>query len=222
MELIYVKKILKNKYILIIFTLILIALSSFLSIIIYKNYNKKIDIQLSNQIWTTYDDSITIIKYNMSSITEPNESFEWWTLKDFDIEDDDYETVLNLLVADVRSCYLEYNQSEEYFSNPILEYKDKRYITSKELEKLNLDMYNELNQGCLKRFERYNALLISNDESLRNDVLSKTNKIFRIKPIEIFNNKNATYNELLLRKIIEVHYIEDISEFLIKEYNRLK
>lgn len=216
------KKILKNKYILIIFTLILIALSSFLSIIIYKNYNKKIDIQLSNQIWTTYDDSITIIKYNMSSITEPNESFEWWTLKDFDIEDDDYETVLNLLVADVRSCYLEYNQSEEYFSNPILEYKDKRYITSKELEKLNLDMYNELNQGCLKRFERYNALLISNDESLRNDVLSKTNKIFRIKPIEIFNNKNATYNELLLRKIIEVHYIEDISEFLIKEYNRLK
>lgn len=222
MELIYVKKILKNKYILIIFTLILIALSSFLSIIIYKNYNKKIDIQLSNQIWTTYDDSITIIKNNMSSITEPNESFEWWALKDFDIEDDDYESVLNLLVADVRSCYLEYNQSEEYFSNPILEYKDKRYITSKELEKLNLDMYNEFNQGCLKRFERYNALLISNDESLRNDVLSKTNKIFRIKPIEIFNNKNATYNELLLRKIIEVHYIEDISEFLIKEYNRLK
>lgn len=216
------KKILKNKYILIIFSLILIALSSFLSIIIYKNYNKKLDIQLSNQIWTTYDDSITIIKNNMSSITEPNESFEWWTLKDFDIEDDDYETVLNLLVADVRSCYLEYNQSEEYFSNPILEYKDKRYITSNELEKLNLDMYNELNQGCLKRFERYNALLISNDEYLRNNVLSKTNKIFRIKPIEIFNNKNATYNELLLRKIIEVHYIEDISEFLVEEYNRLK
>ena len=222
MELIYVKKILKNKYILIIFSLILIALSSFLSIIIYKNYNKKLDIQLSNQIWATYDDSITIIKNNMSSITEPNESFEWWTLKDFDIEDDDYETVLNLLVADVRSCYLEYNQSEEYFSNPILEYKDKRYITSNELEKLNLDMYNELNQGCLKRFERYNALLISNDEYLRNNVLSKTNKIFRIKPIEIFNNKNATYNELLLRKIIEVHYIEDISEFLVEEYNRLK
>ena len=57
---------------------------------------------------------------------------------------------------------------------------------------------------------------------LRNNVLTKTNKIFRIKPIEIFNNKNATYNELLLRKIMEVHYIEDISEFLVEEYNRLK
>jgi len=216
------KKYYKNKYIIIILFLMLIALSSCLSIIIYKNYNKKIDIQLSNQVWATYDDSMTIIKNNMSSITEPNESFDWWTLKDFDIKDDDYESVLNLLVADVRECYLEYNQSQEYFSNPILKYKDKRYITSKELEKLNLDMYNEFNQGCLKRFERYDALLISNDESLRNNVLSKTNKIFRIKPTEIFNNKNATYNELLLRKIMEVHYIEDISEFLTEEYNRLK
>ena len=83
-------------------------------------------------------------------------------------------------------------------------------------------MYNEFNQGCLKRFASYNSLLISNDEVLRNNVLTKTNKIFRISPIEIFNNKNATYNELLLRKIMEVHYIEDISEFLVEEYNRLK
>ncbi|MBO5095484.1 MAG: hypothetical protein J6B98_01235 [Bacilli bacterium] len=213
---------LKNKYIIILFTLILIILSSFLSIIIYKNHNNKIDIQLSNQIWNTYDDSIDIIKNNMEAITEPNENFDWWILKDFDIEDDDYESVLNLLVADVRTCYLEYTQSEEYLTNPILEYRSKRYITSKELEKLNLDMYNELNQGCLKRFERYDALLISNDKLRRNNVLLKTNKIFRIRPIEIFNNKYATYNELLLRKIIEVHYIEDISQFLVEEYNKLK
>ena len=35
------KKIYKNKYIVIIMALILIALSSFLSIIVYKNYDKK-------------------------------------------------------------------------------------------------------------------------------------------------------------------------------------
>lgn len=44
----------------------------------------------------------------MESITDSNESFDWWILKDFDIEDDEYESVLNLLVADVRMCYLEY------------------------------------------------------------------------------------------------------------------
>lgn len=218
------KKIYKNKYIVIIMALILIALSSFLSIIVYKNYDKKIDIQLANQIWTTYDDSIAIIKNNMESITDSNESFDWWILKDFDIEDDEYESVLNLLVADVRMCYLEYTDDGTLYTNtnPIRKYREKEYITSKELEKLNFEMYNEFNQGCLKRFASYNSLLISNDEVLRNNVLTKTNKIFRISPIEIFNNKNATYNELLLRKIMEVHYIEDISEFLVEEYNRLK
>ncbi len=218
------KKIYKNKYIVIIMALILIALSSFLSITVYKNYDKKIDIQLANQIWTTYDDSIAIIKNNMESITDSNESFDWWILKDFDIEDDEYESVLNLLVADVRMCYLEYTDDGTLYTNtnPIRKYREKEYITSKELEKLNFEMYNEFNQGCLKRFASYNALLISNDEVLRNNVLTKTNKIFRISQIEIFNNKNATYNELLLRKIMEVHYIEDISEFLVEEYNRLK
>ena len=218
------KKNTKNKYIVIIMALILIALSSFLSIIVYKNYDKKIDIQLANQIWTTYDDSIAIIKNNMESITDSNESFDWWILKDFDIEDDEYESVLNLLVADVRMCYLEYTADGTLYTNtnPIRKYREKEYITSKELEKLNFEMYNEFNQGCLKRFASYNSLLISNDEVLRNNVLTKTNKIFRISPIEIFNNKNATYNELLLRKIMEVHYIEDISEFLVEEYNRLK
>ena len=218
------KKNTKNKYIVIIMALILIALSSFLSITVYKNYDKKIDIQLANQIWTTYDDSIAIIKNNMESITDSNESFDWWILKDFDIEDDEYESVLNLLVADVRMCYLEYTDDGTLYTNtnPIRKYREKEYITSKELEKLNFEMYNEFNQGCLKRFASYNSLLISNDEVLRNNVLTKTNKIFRISPIEIFNNKNATYNELLLRKIMEVHYIEDISEFLVEEYNRLK
>lgn len=214
----------ENKYTFIIVALILVALSSLLSIMVYKNYNKKIDIQLSNEIWTTYDESITTIKNNMETITEPNENFDWWVLKDFDINDDEYESVLDLLVANVRMCYLEYTDDGTLYTNtnPIRKYREKEYINSKELDKLNFEMYYEFNQGCLKSFERYNALLISNDESLRNNVLSKTNKIFRIRTQEIFNNKNATYNELLLRKIIEVDYIEDISEFLVEEYNRFK
>ena len=91
------KKILKNKYkyIFIIFSLILIVLSSFLLIIIYKNHNDKIDIQLSNQSWDSYDESIKNIKNNMDPITEPNENFFWWSLKDFDIEDNEYEKILN-------------------------------------------------------------------------------------------------------------------------------
>ena len=43
--------------------------------------------------------------------------------------------------------------------------------------------------------------------------------------IELNSKMYATtaisYNELLLRKIYEVHSLEDISNFLVSEYNRL-
>ena len=218
------KKILKNKYkyIFIIFSLILIVLSSFLLIIIYKNHNDKIDIQLSNQSWDSYDESIKNIKNNMDPITEPNENFFWWTLKDFDIEDNEYEKILNHLVAQVRMCYLDYTDDGTLYtnSNPIRKYRKKDIITTKELKKLNFDMSND--RSCINRFDDFNSLLISNDENLRNRFLNRINKINLIKSTELFRNENASYNELLLRKTIEVHYIEDMSEFLVEEYNRLK
>ena len=218
------KKILKNKYkyIFIIFSLILIVLSSFLSIIIYKNHHDKIDIQLSNQSWDSYDESIKNIKNNMDLITEPNENFFWWTLKDFDIEDNEYEKILNHLVAQVRMCYLDYTDDGTLYtnSNPIRKYRKKDIITTKELKKLNFDMSND--RSCINRFDDFNSLLISNDENLRKRFLNRINKINLIKSTELFRNENASYNELLLRKTIEVHYIEDMSEFLVEEYNRLK
>ena len=218
------KKILKNKYkyIFIIFSLILIVLSSFLLIIIYKNHNDKIDIQLSNQSWDSYDESIKNIKNNMDPITEPNENFFWWTLKDFDIEDNEYEKILNHLVAQVRMCYLDYTDDGTLYtnSNPIRKHRKKDIITTKELKKLNFDMSND--RSCINRFDDFNSLLISNDENLRKRFLNRINKINLIKSTELFRNENASYNELLLRKTIEVHYIEDMSEFLVEEYNRLK
>lgn len=216
------KKILKNKYIFVIFLLILIVLSSFLSTIIYINHNNKIDIQLSNQSWDSYDESIKNIKNNMDPITEPNENFFWWTLKDFDIEDNEYEKILNHLVAQVRMCYLDYTDDGTLYtnSNPIRKYRKKDIITTEELKKLNFDMSND--RSCINRFDDFNSLLISNDENLRKRFLNRINKINLIKSTELFRNENASYNELLLRKTIEVHYIEDMSEFLVEEYNRLK
>lgn len=214
-----------KKHLTIIFIIIIILLSNTLTITAYKNYNNKIDIQLSNQSWDSYDASINAIKNNMDSITEPNENFFWWTLKDFNIEDDEYEKILNSLVASVRMCYLNFTDDGTLYTNtnPIRNYRNKKYITKEKLEKLNFDMYNEIKYGgCLPRFDQYNALLISNDEILRNKVLTQINKIFRIKTTKLFTNKKATYNELLMRKTMEVHFIEDISEFIVEEYNRLK
>ena len=212
----------KKKSMYVTLLVVFIAISSILSITIYKNYNKKIDIQLSNQSWNSYDESIKNIKNNMDLITEPNENFFWWTLKDFDIEDNEYENILNHLVAQVRMCYLDYTDDGTLYtnSNPIRKYREKDIITTEELKKLNFDMSND--RDCINRFDSFNSLLISNDENLRNRFANKINRINLIKSTELFTNENASYNELLLRKTIEVHYIEDMSEFLVEEYNRLK
>ena len=158
----------------------------------------------------------------MDPITEPNENFFWWTLKDFDIEDNEYEKILNHLVAQVRMCYLDYTDDGTLYtnSNPIRKYREKDIITTEELKKLNFDMSND--RSCINRFDDFNSLLISNDENLRNRFLNRINKINLIKSTELFRNENASYNELLLRKTIEVHYIEDMSELIVEEYNRLK
>lgn len=202
-----------------------IALSNIIMLVIYKDHNYKIDIQQSNQGWINYDESLKKIKSNMDSITQPNDDFYWWALKDFDIDDEDYQKTLNILVANVRMCYLDYTDGGVLYtnSNPIRNYRDKQYITKQELKKLNLDMYNDIYYGgCLKRFDDLNTTLISNNEELKDKVLNKTNKIFAIKSTKMFTNKEATYNELLMRKTLEVHFIEDISELLVEEYYRLK
>lgn len=184
----------------------------------------KIDIEESNNSWESYDLSIENIKSNMDIITEPNENFYWWELKDFEIEDKEYEQILNSLVANVRMCYLSFTNDGEIYtnSNPIRKYRNKKSITKEELESLNTFVYND-SKSCLDRFEQYNSgVLISNDEYSRNIFLKELNKINTIKSTELFVNKHASYNELLLRKTMEVHMIEDLSEFIKEEYNRLR
>lgn len=197
------------KKISIIFITILLSIS--MAFFIYKKCNV-FDIEYSNQSWLTYDNNMEIIKMNIKSI------------KDFNIEDKDYNDALNFLASDVKSCYMEFSRDESDYSNtnPILDYRYASSITKSELKKLNNDMLNEARLGCLKNFDRYDSMLISNNKNTKNNFLNKTNVFFTIKSTELFTNENASYNELLLRKNFEVQIIKELSCFLIDEYNRLK
>ena len=211
----------RKKKVIIIGIGIIVLLSSILSIVIYNaNYNS-IDIQQANKGWTIYDKSITNIKENMSIITEADGYFEWGSLKDFEIEDKDYEKTLNSLVVSVRMCYLSYTDDGTLYTNanPIREYRNKKTITKTELKELNYSIDNE---KCFNMFTQYNSLFISHSEELTNEVYNITNKIIDLKANDLFSNHEATYEELLLRKILEVHLVEDVSEYLVKEYDRLK
>lgn len=210
----------KYVYFGLLFLLVILVISIVIKILL----KSKIDIESVNKDWKSYDLSIENIKNNLDPITENNENFYWWKLKDFDIEDKEYEQMLNSLVANVRMCYLYFTDNGELYtnSNPIRKFREKDYITYEELERLNDFMYVDT-KYCLNRFEQYNdTILISSDGYSKNKFLNEINKINVIKETKLFSNKEANYNELLLRKIMEVHLIEDLSEFIKEEYIRLR
>lgn len=172
-----------------------------------------------DRLWILYDQHIKGIKENMGPITNDNENFYWWELKDLSIEDQEYQQILNNLVSDVRMCYLEFTDNGELYtnSNPIRHYRNKKDISKKELEQLSFQMNQE---NCLTRFEKYSSLLISEDEDKRNRVLDQVQLITKNR--ELFKIDDPTYLDLFTGKILEVSSIDQLSSWLRKEYYDLK
>ena len=133
----------KKKIIISLLLVVGLILSSYLSITIYKNYDRNINIEVANKDWKIIDNCLKNIKNNMDSITRPNENFKWWELKDFNIDDETYKNSLNSLVTDVRMCYMHHNHDSIYTSGvEFRKFRDKKEITLKELENLNFHLSN--------------------------------------------------------------------------------
>jgi len=210
----------KKKIIISLLLVVGLILSSYLSITIYKNYDRNINIEVANKDWKIIDNSLKNIKNNMDSITRLNENFKWWELKDFNIDDETYKNSLNSLVTDVRMCYMHHNHDSIYTSGvEFRKFRDKKEITLKELENLNFHLSN---YSCLDKIYTYNLIKISDNKENTNKFISKINDVVSLYNANIFQNKNASYDELLTRLIIEVEIAEDLSEFLKTEYERLK
>lgn len=207
-----------------IITIIIIFLITIITSITLIIKNKTTNIKDTRSLWNIYDINIEKIKNNLDPITLPNEYFFWWELKDFNIEDKEYQSTLNTLLSDIRMCYLEYTDDGTLYtkSNPIREYRDKNKIYKKELETLILEMKYESRNGCLDRFNRYSGVLLSSNQEQTDNFLSKLNPLYTFRQTDLFDQANITYNELLSRKIMEVSLIEDLSEFIVSEYYRLK
>lgn len=204
--------------------LVSVAFLTIIAVCIYYTSFKKNNIKTDNlkDIWSIYDQNITSIKNIMDEITEDSNEFYWWNLKDFKINDKEYEQILNKLVADIRVCYMEFTKHGENYepSNPILDYRNSKVIKKKDLELLRNNMYN--NSSCLTRFDEYKALLISNNEEFRENFLTEINKIIEIKNSDLFKKEEPSFDELLIRKYIEVSTIDKLSTWLKSEYYKLK
>lgn len=202
-----------------VFATFIALLLGIFAIMIYKNNN--IEIMDTNDYWTVYDESIKNIENNMNSITKSNADSKWVELKDINTEDKEYIDTLNSLVADVRLCYLGYTDDKKIYddSNPIRKYRNKNKITKTKLQNLGSTMKEE-NESYSNALEKYTSLKISNSKELQDRVHNLTNNIIELNS-KMYATTAISYNELLLRKIYEVHSLEDISNFLVSEYNRL-
>lgn len=203
-----------------VFITFIVLLVGIFSIMIYKNNN--MEIMDTEPYWNIYDISIKNIENNMNSITEPNGDIKWGTLKNIDIDDEEYLDTLNSLVADVRMCYLGYTDEEKMSAefNSIKKYRNKTKITKRKLLDLNATTKKEV-KDCSTRLEKYNVTTVSNDKELQSRFLTLTNNIIKLNS-KMFAIDTLSYNELLLRKIYELHSVEDMSSFLVSEYSRLK
>ena len=83
-------------------------------------------------------------------------------------------------------------------------------------------MNNEVKFGTIADFENYSEHLLGMPQEVADKVFNKLNTLLLITPTNLFQNENATYNELLLRKSMEIELIKEISDFLVEEYNSLK
>lgn len=191
-----------------VFITFMIFLFGIFGIMIYKNNN--LEILDSINYWNIYDESIKRIENNIDYISKSN----------IDIEDKEYLETLNNLAKDVQICYLNYiDDDKSYTTNPIKKYRNKNKITKKDLRNLNSTLKKEATAN-FKEFEKYSSLKISEDERLQTKIRDLTSNI-----VKLNNNLYATdaylFNELLLKKIYEVHLVEDLSSFLVNEYDRL-
>lgn len=203
-----------------VFITFIVLLVGIFSIMIYKNNN--MEIMDTEPYWNIYDISIKNIENNMNSITEPNGDIKWGTLKNIDIDDEEYLDTLNSLVTDVRMCYLGYTDEEKMSAefNSIKKYRNKTKITKRKLLDLNATTKKEV-KDCSTRLEKYNVTTVSNNKELQSRLLTLTNNIIKLNS-KMFAIDTLSYNELLLRKIYELHSVEDMSSFLVSEYSRLK
>lgn len=172
--------------------------------------------EVYRQRFDIIEQSLEKINKNMDEITTSTENSKWNKLKEISNAETGQEEAYNMLVADIKTCYLlEEDLDDEKTDNlKILDFKNKRKASNKQVEELFI------NNECLKNFEKYNTFEFSKDKNL-NERLQK-----QIALITTTDN-NADYNEeefrdALIRESNIIHNIANLSSWLKIEYDTYK
>jgi hypothetical protein len=195
----------KKRYCFIVTYLLFIIV---LSIFIYKGLGgQKKTGEIYSSLYNTLKYNSDIIKANMNEITDNN----WSKLKKTNLEDEKLKNTYSLLVSDIKTCYLLSNdlKNETYDNIKILSFKNKTSVTSEEVSKLNR------NKNCLENFDKYDSLVLSNDQKLSERMKTQIGIIVDYKP------EPSEYNDfydLLSEESITMSKVASLTNWLKIEY----
>jgi len=193
---------------------ILLILVGLLSLLIF---HRKISIEEANKLWEIYDQNLEATQKNMNSIAISKDGFIWGEMKNSKIEDIEYQNALNTFLKEMSEWYYFYTTKEETVLNfSIRRYRNKKTITKKQLQEFNQ------NDDVIIDLTLLNSVYASKNRKTPERFQEKLTEIEEILNTELFTKKNATYEELVFRKVTESSILKNISEWLTAEYYRIK
>lgn len=171
--------------------------------ILYKDY------------YASIERNLNVIKDNMDEITIIDEDSNWSELKETNIDDKQLKETYNLLVKDITKCYLVSTdlKNKVYDNKKVLSFKNKRSISEKDLLSLSK------NENCLKDFEKYNSLTLSDYEETSEKIKKQ---ISIIADYGYGTSNDGTFTSIIEEEAISISKIASFSRWLKTEYNSHK
>ena len=182
-----------------------------LSFSIYKTLSPNELGQTYSYLYESLDLYLNKIESNMNGITISNDEWDWVELKEINTEDEQLKNTYNLLISDIRTYYLSFCNSKSERNNnlSLLNFKDKTRITDKELS----DLSN--NDNYLENFDKYNSMILSNDQTRAERIKAQINII-----IDYDKEESAykDFGQLLYDELVTTSKIASLSSWLKTEY----
>lgn len=208
-----------NRLIIISFITILVIIGTIIFYTLTIIENEK-NYKLTNNLIAMqyiYREKLNNINNNLNS-TSTYIVDHYWQINEFETGDDIYNETLTNIIEDLRTCYDSYtkdNYGNIDLSN-IYNYMSKSKIEEWELKYLN----EKQNKTCLTLLEKYKHQKISSDESISAEFLSNINSLYEVEQSSLFSKKDLTFNELISKSAIELSMVENISNYVTKEYQK--
>ncbi|MDD4795837.1 MAG: hypothetical protein PHG03_04715, partial [Bacilli bacterium] len=155
--------------------------------------------------------SIVKIETNMKEITTDD---KWDNLKPITTDEESLVTGFNMLLADIKSCYVEVKDfpNREIKNIKILDFKNKSKISDKNLNAL-------YSNNCLDNFDKYTDYQFTEDENLNQKLQEQ---ILLIVTVDENHNDKKSFENLIIKESNIIHNIANLSNWLKIEYDTYK